>query len=83
MSCCGKKGPGYSSPKDAHLHGPKEDVLFVTCVRPKKDLADYLAIVDVNPQSKNFSQVIGRTFMPNIGDELHHSVCKDNLIKQL
>ena len=34
---------------------------------------DYLATVDVDPNSPNYSRVIHRLPMPNVGDELHHS----------
>ena len=34
---------------------------------------DYLATVDVDPDSATYSSVIARTKMPQIGDELHHS----------
>ena len=76
MSCCSKQnhGPGYSSPLDAFKNGPNEQWLYVTCVKSNKTCPDYLATVDVDPQSKTYSQIIDRTFMSNIGDELHHSV---------
>ena len=34
---------------------------------------DYLATVDVDPNSPTYSSVIARTEIPQIGDELHHS----------
>jgi selenium-binding protein 1 len=33
---------------------------------------DYLATVDVHPESPTYSRVVERTTMPNVGDELHH-----------
>lgn len=33
---------------------------------------DYLATVDLDPESPTYSQVIHRLPMPNVGDELHH-----------
>jgi len=60
-SCCdGQSGPGYSSPMDAFLHGPHERLLYVTCVRRKvvADKPDYLATVDVDPESPTYSQVL-------------------------
>ena len=35
---------------------------------------DYLATVDVDPESPTYSEVIHRLEMPGIGDELHHMV---------
>lgn len=34
---------------------------------------DYLATVDVDPNSPTYSKVIHRLPVPNLGDELHHS----------
>ena len=36
------------------------------------DAPGYLATVDVDPASPTYSQVIHRTMMPSVGDELHH-----------
>src|SRR3989442_976339 len=47
---------------------------------------DYLSTVDVDPNSRTYSQVIHRTPMPHVGDELHHfgwnacSSCHDDEI---
>lgn len=34
---------------------------------------DYLATVDVDPNSETYSKVIHRLPVPYVGDELHHS----------
>lgn len=80
-SCCSKSsaagaggGPGYSSPTEAIAKGPRETVLFVTCVRPEKQAPDYLATVDVDPRSPTYGTVVARTEMTVLGDEVHHSV---------
>ena len=67
-------GPGYASPRDA-MNGPREEVIYTVAVRVGTgvDQPDYLATVDVDPASATYSQVIHRTYMPNAGDELHHS----------
>ncbi|KAM0044985.1 putative selenium-binding protein [Helianthus debilis subsp. tardiflorus] len=72
-SCC-KNGPGYATPLDA-MAGPKESLIYVTCVYTGtgKEKPDFLGTVDVDPKSKTYSQVIHRLPMPNLGDELHHS----------
>jgi len=46
--------------------------VYVPCVVPDHSRADYLATIDVDPESKTFSQVISRLHL-GIGDELHHS----------
>jgi methanethiol oxidase len=33
---------------------------------------DALVVVDVDRESDNFGQIVGRVDMPNVGDELHH-----------
>uniref|UniRef100_A0A6M2DNM7 Putative selenium-binding protein 1 n=1 Tax=Xenopsylla cheopis TaxID=163159 RepID=A0A6M2DNM7_XENCH len=74
MADCCRKGPGYASPLEA-MKGPKEKLLYVVCVQPNKDhvQGDYLATVDVDPESSKFQQVIHRTFTNSKDDELHHS----------
>ncbi len=65
--------PGYASPSEA-MKGPREKVLFVTCTHAGTgtNAPDYLAVVNVGPDSKSFGRVIQRLRMPEIGDELHH-----------
>nr|CAD7576853.1 unnamed protein product [Timema californicum] len=84
---CGGCGPGYSSPLEAMKKGPREKLLYVVCVQPEPEITkrpDYLATVDVDPQSETYSQVvflyiapstgvIHRVYMTHVGDELHHS----------
>src|ERR1700710_3095678 len=67
-------GPvGFASPKEA-MKGPREKLLFVTCTYANTgiDKPDYLAVVDADPDSKTYSQVVHRLKMPKVGDELHH-----------
>ncbi|KAL6009331.1 Selenocysteine insertion sequence-binding protein 2 [Asimina triloba] len=74
-SCCdGRKGPGYATPLEA-MSGPRETLLYVTCVYngTGKEKPDYLATVDVDPNSPSYSKVIHRTPVPFLSDELHHS----------
>lgn len=65
--------PGFASPKEA-MKGPREKLLFVTCVSANTSSGkpDYLAVVDADPDSKTYSQVVHRLKMPKVGDELHH-----------
>ncbi|KAI4370439.1 hypothetical protein MLD38_018793 [Melastoma candidum] len=72
--CCGK-GPGYATPLDAMRSGPRETLLYVTCVYSGTgvDKPDYLSTVDVDPNSPTYSSVIHRLPIPYVGDELHHS----------
>ncbi|XAR48808.1 hypothetical protein NMG60_11031761 [Bertholletia excelsa] len=67
-------GPGYATPLDA-MSGPRESLLYVTCVYngTGNGKPDFLATVDVDPNSPTYSKVIHRLPMPYVGDELHHS----------
>ena len=36
------------------------------------DKPDFVAVVDVDPESADYGKIVHRTDMPNVGDELHH-----------
>ncbi|XP_068444571.1 methanethiol oxidase-like, partial [Clinocottus analis] len=74
MASCSGCGPGYRSPLDA-MKGRREQIVYLPCIYRNTDIMkpDYLATVDVDPESSTFSQVIHRLPMPNLRDELHHS----------
>ena len=66
-------GPGYASP-EAAMKGEREKLLYTVAlyVGTEVEQPDYLATVDVDPDSPTYSEVVHRTVMPNTGDELHH-----------
>lgn len=68
-----RAGAFYASPADAR-HAPPEDVLYVACLHRGSGVEepDFLAVVDADPESDTYSQVVHRLSMPNVGDELHH-----------
>lgn len=81
-----KQHIGYSSPLEAVKNGPKETLVYVTCINAAwstNQKPDYLATIDLDPTSPTYSQVIHTTEVPNVGDELHHmgwnacSSCRD------
>ncbi|XP_053406934.1 methanethiol oxidase-like isoform X3 [Mercenaria mercenaria] len=60
MACCGK-GPGYASPMDAMKNGPREEIVYIPCIIPpqtENPRPDYLATVNVDPKSENYSKVV-------------------------
>ena len=62
----------YPSPKLA-MRAPKENVAYVATLNANgAHKPDALVVIDVDPQSKSYAQIIGRVDMPNVGDELHH-----------
>src|SRR5260370_25758742 len=66
-------GTGYATPEEA-MKADREKVLYTTALYVGTGIEepDYLATIDVDPTSTTYSQVIHRTPMPNVGDELHH-----------
>jgi selenium-binding protein 1 len=63
----------YPSPKMAMAAAP-ERLAYVVSFNPtpKNGRPDALCVVDVDPESKTYSQIVGRTEVPNVGDEFHH-----------
>lgn len=63
----------FATPEDARK-SPPEELAYVTCVYAGTGVnkPDFLATVDLNPESKTYSQIIHRLAMPKVGDELHH-----------
>ncbi len=81
---------GYASPQEAMLAPPEEHV-YVASLHTGTGVEepDFLAVVDVNPESDTYSQITHRTMMPGVGDELHHygwqvcsSACHSSLARQ-
>lgn len=83
--CC---GPGYASVADA-IKAEPEKLLYAIALYTGTEVAepDYLATIDVEPNSPTYSQVIHRLPMPYLSDELHHfgwnacSSCHDDATK--
>ncbi len=64
----------YPSPKMA-MEAPPEQIAYVGIVNPTNDgRPDALGVLDVNPESSTYAQVVGRMEFPHAGDELHHFV---------
>ena len=62
----------YPSPKMAMQAAP-EKLAFVSLLNPSQNgSSDALALVDVDPQSPKYGQIVGEMNMPFAGDELHH-----------
>lgn len=63
----------YASPQAA-MESPPETLAFVPCIYAGTETKkpDYLAVVDVNRESKSYGKVLSRLTMPHVGDELHH-----------
>ncbi|ERE90757.1 selenium-binding protein 1 [Cricetulus griseus] len=75
---CGKCGPGYPTPLEA-MKGPREEIVYLPCIYRNTGIEapDYLATVDVDPNSPQYSQVIEPSEFHtkcNLGN-LHTSHC--------
>jgi selenium-binding protein 1 len=66
-------GPGYASPQAAREQPPEQFVYVAALYEGTGiDRPDFIAVVDVDPASASYGQIVHRTEMPNVGDELHH-----------
>src|ERR1700741_892581 len=55
------------------MEAPRERYAYVAALAPdNKSRADAMLVVDTDSGSQNFSKIVGRVDLPNIGDELHH-----------
>jgi len=61
----------YASPRDA-VRAPAEELGYVALLDPARKRPDAMGVVDLNPRSPTYASMVGRTDMPNVGDELHH-----------
>ncbi len=61
----------YPSPRMA-MKAPPEKLAYVVAFDPKGKTPDAMAVVDTDPESQSYAQIIGQTNMPHAGDELHH-----------
>jgi methanethiol oxidase len=61
----------YPSPRMAEK-APSETLAYVAMFDPSRSRPDGIAVVDVDPQSSSYAQILNTVAMPNTGDELHH-----------
>jgi selenium-binding protein 1 len=68
------RGPGYTTPQEAVEKAERETTLYVPClyVGTDVDAPDFLAVVDADPESESYLDIVDRIEMPTMGDELHH-----------
>src|SRR6202045_2604470 len=61
----------YASPKLA-MEAPPENFAYTLLLSPDFSKPDALAVIDVRPGSRTYSQVVRTVTMPHKGDEFHH-----------
>ena len=71
----------YPSPRLA-MEAPREDYAYTLLLSPDRSQPDALAVVDVQPGSSTYCQVVHLLKMPYAGDEFHHfgwNACSSSL----
>jgi selenium-binding protein 1 len=68
------EGPGYATPQAAIEESEPEELAYVMGLYVGTDVEapDFLGVVDLDPDSDTYAEVVNRVEMPNMGDELHH-----------
>jgi len=68
------EGPGYATPQAAIEEGGREKLAYVMSlyVGTDVDAPDFVAVVDLDPDSDTYCEIVDRIELPNRGDELHH-----------
>ncbi|HAB36691.1 MAG TPA: selenium-binding protein, partial [Rhodobacteraceae bacterium] len=61
----------YATPKLA-MEAAVEKLAFTLMLSPDGSKPDGLAVVDVDPDSNTYSQIVHELYVPNLGDEFHH-----------
>jgi methanethiol oxidase len=62
----------YPSPKMA-MQSPPEKLAYLALINPKQDgRPDAIGVMDLDPDSKSYGQLVGNVDMTKPGDELHH-----------
>ena len=61
----------HATPRLA-MEAPAETLAFTLMLSPDGSQPDGLAVVDVDPTSKTYGEIVHQLIMPNKGDEFHH-----------
>src|SRR5437868_5665295 len=61
----------YPSPEMA-MQALPEELAYVAVLNPNGDGTDAMVVMDLNPASSDYGEVVVRFNMPHKGDELHH-----------
>ncbi|MFB6108103.1 MAG: selenium-binding protein SBP56-related protein, partial [Haloplanus sp.] len=66
------EGPGYPTPAAMRTESEREKTAFVMGLRVGMDVdgPDFVGVVDVDPTSETYGELVDTVEMPNKGDEL-------------
>lgn len=68
-----KPDPTFYPSARMAMEAPPEKLAYVAMLNVESaPRPDALAVVDVDPASSTYAEIVGRVDMPNTGDELHH-----------
>ncbi|HEX6062810.1 MAG TPA: selenium-binding protein SBP56-related protein [Longimicrobiales bacterium] len=71
----------YPSPRMA-MEAPAEELAYVALLGTDAGTRDAIGVIDTDPQSATYGQLVGKTEFPNGGNELHHfgwNACSSHL----
>jgi methanethiol oxidase len=74
----------YRSPADA-IAAPPERLAYVAAYDPTGQAKDAMTVIDTDPSSPDYGQVVGWSELPTAGNELHHfgwNACSSALCHQ-
>jgi methanethiol oxidase len=74
----------YRSPADA-IAAPPERLAYVAAYDPTGQAKDAMTVIDTDPASPDYGQVVGWSELPTAGNELHHfgwNACSSALCHQ-
>src|SRR5450432_2379568 len=64
--------PTFHATAKLAMEAPAENFAYTLMLSPDFSRPDGLAVVDVNPTSKDYGKIVHQVIMPNKGDEFHH-----------
>ena len=74
--------PTFYATAELAMKAPAEKLAFTLMLSPDGTKPDGLAVIDVDPKSKTYGDILHSLFMPNLGDEFHHfgwNACSSSL----
>lgn len=64
--------PSFYPSASIAMEAPRETIAYVALLCPDKSRPDAIGVVDVDPSSRQYGQIVHKVELPHIGDELHH-----------
>jgi selenium-binding protein 1 len=74
--------PTFHPTAQIAMQAPMENYGFTVMLSPDGSLSDGIAVVDLNPDSPTYAQIVHQVIVPTKGDEFHHfgwNACSSSL----